>query len=223
MAVKRWLCVELVLFSTILSKISKLCAKFLAQSSIIKTHCSAQHKPRPTVTAAAWSVCLLACVPVCVSVGLCVCLLVSVSVCRSVCLLVCVCLSVGQSQPCALHKRLRWLRCHWGVWTHVDQGTKYKVPGGSPDVLTGRGSFGGKLGHANACPQYSILFTRGQLWCSLWLRNCTNLLLLAAGETCHDTQTTNLKDKYFGFACKTLAVLDGVEEILNADSCVSAI
>jgi len=47
--------------------------------------------------------------------------------------------------------------------------------------------------------------------------------LLAAGETCHDTQTTNLKDKYFGFAGKTLAVLDGVEEILDADGCVSAI
>jgi len=49
------------------------------------------------------------------------------------------------------------------------------------------------------------------------------LLLLAAGETCHDTQTTNLKDKYFGFACKTLAVLDGSEEILNADGSVTAI
>jgi len=49
------------------------------------------------------------------------------------------------------------------------------------------------------------------------------LLLLAAGETCHDTQTTNLKDEYFGFAGETLAVLNGGEEILNADSCVSAI
>jgi len=125
MAVKRWLCVELVLISTILSKISKLCAKFLVQSSIIKPHCSAQHKPRPTVTAAVLSVCLLACV----SVGLCVCwslcqsvclsvglsvslsvgLCVSLCVCQSVCLSVglCVSLPVGQSQPCALHKRLR--------------------------------------------------------------------------------------------------------------------
>jgi len=54
--------------STILSKISKLCAKFLVQSSIIKPHCSAQHKPRPTVTAAAWSVFWSVCLSVCWSV-----------------------------------------------------------------------------------------------------------------------------------------------------------